>query len=214
MIPAMRKTYLAGAVAGALVFTTLAPVPAFAQTDTTGASNAANNDKPASNDNATGTTNPDGEKALVDAAKAFQDLSDASGSANQDGEGSSSSDLKLDPENDPLYIDPEKNPLKKVSSSEMFLEVTGKPANGEDPNVAQAWAANSSIPDTANPIELLKQEAQGSSMMWEGLFTGDFAMSSAGSSQATSVWLSTVIGIAVIGQIIELIMRGIRMAQR
>lgn len=213
MIPAMRKTYLAGAVAGALVFTTLAPVPAFAQTDTTGASHAANNDKPASNDNATGTTNPDGERALVDAAKAFQDLSDASGSANKDGAGSSS-DLKLDPENDPLYIDPEKNPLKKVSSSEMFLEVTGKPANGEDPNVAQAWAANSSIPDTANPIELLKQEAQGSSMMWEGLFTGDFAMSSAGSSQATSVWLSTVIGIAVIGQIIELIMRGIRMAQR
>lgn len=213
MIPAMRKTYLAGAVAGALVFTTLAPVPAFAQTDTTGASNAANNDKPASNDNATGTTNPDGERALVDAAKAFHDLSDASGSANKDG-ADSSSDLKLDPENDPLYIDPEKNPLKKVSSSEMFLEVTGKPANGEDPNVAQAWAANSSIPDTANPIELLKQEAQGSSMMWEGLFTGDFAMSSAGSSQATSVWLSTVIGIAVIGQIIELIMRGIRMAQR
>lgn len=213
MIPAMRKTYLAGAVAGALVFTTLVPVPAFAQTDTTGASNAANNDKPASNDNATGTTNPDGERALVDAAKAFQDLSDASGSANKDGAGSSS-DLKLDPENDPLYIDPEKNPLKKVSSSEMFLEVTDKPANGEDPNVAQAWAANSSIPDTANPIELLKQEAQGSSMMWEGLFTGDFAMSSAGSSQATSVWLSTVIGIAVIGQIIELIMRGIRMAQR
>lgn len=213
MIPAMRKTYLAGAVAGALVLTTLAPVPAFAQTDTTGASNAANNDKPASNDNATGTTNPDGEKALVDAAKAFQDLSDASGSANKDGAGSSS-DLKLDPENDPLYIDPEKNPLKKVSSSEMFLEVTGKPANGEEPNVAQAWAANSSIPDTANPIELLKQEAQGSSMMREGLFTGDFAMSSAGSSQATSVWLSTVIGIAVIGQIIELIMRGIRMAQR
>lgn len=213
MIPAMRKTYLAGAVAGALVFTTLAPVPAFAQTGTTGASNAANNDTPASNDNATGTTNPDGERALVDAAKAFQDLSDASGSANKDGAGSSS-DLKLDPENDPLYIDPEKNPLKKVSSSEMFLEVTGKPANGEDPNVAQAWAANSSIPDTANPIELLKQEAQGSSMMWEGLFTGDFAMSSAGSSQATSVWLSTVIGIAVIGQIIELIMRGIRMAQR
>lgn len=213
MIPAMRKTYLAGAVAGALVFTTLVPVSAFAQTDTTGASNAANNDKPASNDNATGTTNPDGERALVDAAKAFQDLSDASGSANKDGAGSSS-DLKLDPENDPLYIDPEKNPLKKVSSSEMFLEVTGKPANGEDPNVAQAWAANSSIPDTANPIELLKQEAQGSSMMWEGLFTGDFAMSSAGSSQATSVWLSTVIGIAVIGQIIELIMRGIRMAQR
>lgn len=213
MIPAMRKTYLAGAVAGALVFTTLVPVSAFAQTDTTGASNAANNDKPASNDTATGTTNPDGERALVDAAKAFQDLSDASGSANKDGAGSSS-DLKLDPENDPLYIDPEKNPLKKVSSSEMFLEVTGKPANGEDPNVAQAWAANSSIPDTANPIELLKQEAQGSSMMWEGLFTGDFAMSSAGSSQATSVWLSTVIGIAVIGQIIELIMRGIRMAQR
>ena len=213
MIPAMRKTYLAGAVAGALVFTTLAPVPAFAQTDTTGASNAANNDKPASNDNATGTTNPDGEKALVDAAKAFQDLSDASGSANKDGAGSSS-DLKLDPENDPLYIDPEKNPLKKVSSSEMFLGWTDGMAEGDGKDVVQAWAANSSIPDTANPIELWKAEAQGSAQMSSGLFTGDFAQSSAGSSQRTSVWLTVVIGVMVVGQLIELVMRGVRMAQQ
>ena len=211
MIPAMRKTYLAGAVAGALVFTTLAPVPAFAQTDTTGASNAANNDKPASNDNATGTTNPDGEKALVDAAKAFQDLSDASGSANKDGAGSSS-DLKLDPENDPLYIDPEKNPLKEVSSSDMFLEWTDDMEEGEGKEFVQAWARNSSVPDTANPVELWKQEAQGSAMMSSGLFNGDFAQSSAGSSQATSVIIPVMIGVAVIGQIIELIMRGVRMA--
>ena len=213
MIPAMRKTYLAGAVAGALVFTTLAPVPAFAQTDTTGASNAANNDKPASNDNATGTTNPDGEKALVDAAKAFQDLSDASGSANKDGAGSSS-DLKLDPENDPLYIDPEKNPLKEVSSSDMFLEWTDGMEEGEGKEFVQAWARNSSVPDTANPVELWKQEAQGSAMMSSGFFTGDFAQSSAGSSQATSVLIPVFLGMLVIGSLIELVMRGIRMAQQ
>lgn len=96
----------------------------------------------------------------------------------------------------------------------MFLSVTGEPAEGEEPDVAQAWAANSSIPDTANPVELWKQEAQGSAMMSSGLFNGDFAQSSAGSSQATSVIIPVMIGVAVIGQIIELIMRGVRMATR
>lgn len=211
----MRKSLIAGVTAGALVLAGLNAPSATSQTKPEG----------------TGITAEDAE-VLRNTADAFEKLSAEGNSSSSEESSSSKTDnkkkgprkpgdpspdlewLDQDPENDPLYIDPEKNPLKKVSSSEMFLEVTDKPANGEDPNVAQAWAANSSIPDTANPIELLKQEAQGSSMMWEGLFTGDFAMSSAGSSQATSVWLSTVIGIAVIGQIIELIMRGIRMAQR
>lgn len=51
-------------------------------------------------------------------------------------------------------------------------------------------------------------------MMSSGLFNGDFAQSSAGSSQATSVIIPVMIGVAVIGQIIELIMRGVRMATR
>lgn len=203
----MRKTNIAGIVAGALVFTSLA-VPAKAQ------------EAPADNSNETDTTAPvDPAEALQDTIENFAKLSDAS-SSSQDGADGTATDgglidaLEQDPENDPLYIDPEKNPLKKVSSSEMFLEWTDGMAEGEGKDVVQAWAANSSIPDTANPIELWKAEAQGSAQMSSGLFTGDFAQSSAGSSQSTSVWLTVVIGVMVVGQLIELVMRGVRMAQQ
>lgn len=203
----MRKTNIAGIVAGALVFTSLA-VPAKAQ------------EAPADNSNETDTTAPvDPAEALQDTIENFAKLSDAS-SSSQDGTDGTATDgglidaLEQDPENDPLYIDPEKNPLKKVSSSEMFLEWTDGMAEGEGKDVVQAWAANSSIPDTANPIELWKAEAQGSAQMSSGLFTGDFAQSSAGSSQSTSVWLTVVIGVMVVGQLIELVMRGVRMAQQ
>lgn len=203
----MRKTNIAGIVAGALVFTSLA-VPAKAQ------------EAPADNSNETDTTAPvDPAEALQDTIGNFAKLSDAS-SSSQDGADGTATDgglidaLEQDPENDPLYIDPEKNPLKKVSSSEMFLEWTDGMAEGEGKDVVQAWAANSSIPDTANPIELWKAEAQGSAQMSSGLFTGDFAQSSAGSSQSTSVWLTVVIGVMVVGQLIELVMRGVRMAQQ
>lgn len=203
----MRKSNIAGIVAGALVFTSLA-VPAKAQ------------EAPADNSNETDTTAPvDPAEALQDTIENFAKLSDAS-SSSQDGADGTATDgglidaLEQDPENDPLYIDPEKNPLKKVSSSEMFLEWTDGMAEGEGKDVVQAWAANSSIPDTANPIELWKAEAQGSAQMSSGLFTGDFAQSSAGSSQSTSVWLTVVIGVMVVGQLIELVMRGVRMAQQ
>ena len=205
----MRKTNIAGIVAGALVFTSLA-VPAKAQ------------EAPADNSNAseTNTAAPvDPAEALQDTIESFAKLSDVSSSAKEgeDGEGTDGGlidALDQDPENDPLYIDPEKNPLKKVSSSEMFLEWTDGMAEGDGKDVVQAWAANSSIPDTANPIELWKAEAQGSAQMSSGLFTGDFAQSSAGSSQRTSVWLTVVIGVMVVGQLIELVMRGVRMAQQ
>lgn len=122
--------------------------------------------------------------------------------------------LNPNPAEDPLYIDPEKNPFKAVSSSEMFLEWTDGMEEGEGKDFVQAWAAGSAVPDTANPVELLKQEIQGYAMMSSGLFTGDFEQSSRGSSQATSVILPVFIGVLVIGQIIELVMRGMRMATR
>lgn len=122
--------------------------------------------------------------------------------------------LDYDAENDPMHLDPEKNPVKKVSSSDMFLEWTEDMEEGDGKEFVQAWAKNSSVPDTANPVELWKQEAQGSAMMSSGFFTGDFAQSSAGSSQAASALIPTLIGMLVIGQTIELIMRGIRMAQQ
>ena len=94
----------------------------------------------------------------------------------------------------------------------MFLEWTDGMEEGDGKDFVQAWARNSSVPDTANPVELWKQEAQGSAMMSSGLFTGDFAQSSAGSSQATSVIIPVMLGVLVIGSVIELIMRGVRMA--
>lgn len=157
----MRQTHLAGIVAGALVLSSFAAVPA-----------------------ATAET-PQGSDARV-------------------------SDFDPNP-NDPLKL-PEDNVLEKVSSSEMFLEWTDGMEDGEGKDVVQAWAANSSIPQTANPVELWKMEAQGSAQMSSGLFTGDFALSSGGSSQATSVIFTVLAGWLVIGSLIELIYRGVRMA--
>lgn len=212
----MRKSLIAGVTAGALVLAGLNAPSATSQT------------KPAG----TGITTEDAE-VLRNTADAFEKLSESNSSSS---EGSSSSTdnekkkekgprkpgdpspglegLNPDPENDPLYIDPEKNPLKEISSSDMFLEWTDGMEEGDGKDFVQAWARNSSVPDTANPVELWKQEAQGSAMMSSGFFTGDFAQSSAGSSQATSVLIPVFLGVLVIGSLIELVMRGIRMAQQ
>ena len=211
----MRKSLIAGVTAGALVLAGLNAPSATSQT------------KPAG----TGITTEDAE-VLRDTADAFEKLSAEGNSSSSEESSSSKTDNKKkgprkpgdpspglealdhDPENDPLYLDPEKNPLDKVSSSDMFLEWTDGMEEGDGKDFVQAWARNSSVPDTANPVELWKQEAQGSAMMSSGFFTGDFAQSSAGSSQATSVLISVFLGLLVIGSLIELVMRGIRMAQQ
>ena len=211
----MRKSLIAGVTAGALVLAGLNAPSATSQT------------KPAG----TGITTEDAE-VLRNTADAFEKLSAEGTSSSSEESSSSKTDnkkkgprkpgdpspdlewLDQDPENDPLYIDPEKNPLKEVSSSDMFLEWTDGMEEGDGKDFVQAWARNSSVPDTANPVELWKQEAQGSAMMSSGFFTGDFAQSSAGSSQATSVLISVFLGLLVIGSLIELVMRGIRMAQQ
>lgn len=199
----MRQTHIAGIAAAALVAMSVFALPATAQEtpEGQGTEGTENNQQ----------LSPEAIEALRDGSASLQVLSDE-GSSSNDGEGSSLEALDPDPENDPLYIDPEENPFKKVSSSEMFLEWTDGMEEGEGKEFVQAWARNSSVPDTANPIELWKQEAQGSAMMSSGLFTGDFAQSSAGSSQATSVLIPVILGFIVVGQLIELIMRGIRMA--
>ena len=212
----MRKSLIAGVTAGALVLAGLNAPSATSETKPEG----------------TGINTEDAE-VFRKTADAFEKLS-AEGNSSSSGESSSSKTdnkkkdkgprkpgdpspglegLNPDPENDPLYIDPEKNPLKEVSSSDMFLEWTDDMEEGDGKDFVQAWARNSSVPDTANPVELWKQEAQGSAMMSSGFFTGDFAQSSAGSSQATSVLIPVFLGVLVIGSLIELVMRGIRMAQ-
>lgn len=153
-------------------------------------------------------------------AQTERDSSSATGQAGNyfDGEHSSTADPSetripaLDPNpNDPLRF-PDPNPLDTISSSNMFLDWTKDMEEGEGKDVVQAWAKNSSIPDTANPLELFKAEAQGSTQMSSGLFTGDFELSSGGSSQATSVLLTVLVGWLVVGSVIELVMRGLRMA--
>ncbi len=211
----MRKSLIAGVTAGALVLAGLNAPSATSQTKPEG----------------TGITAEDAE-VLRNTADAFEKLSAEGTSSSSEGSSSSKNDnkkkgprkpgdpspdlewLDQDPANDPLYIDPEKNPLKEVSSSDMFLEWTDGMEEGEGKDFVQAWARNSSVPDTANPVELGKQEAQGSAMMSSGFFTGDFAQSSAGSSQATSVLIPVFLGVLVVGSLIELVMRGIRMAQQ
>jgi len=211
----MRKSLIAGVTAGALVLAGLNAPSATSQTKPEGIG-----------------INAEDTEVFRQTADAFEKLS-AEGTSSNSGESSSSKTdnkknkgprkpgdpspelegLNPDPENDPLYIDPEKNPLKEVSSSEMFLEWTDGMEEGDGKDFVQAWARNSSVPDTANPVELWKQEAQGSAMMSSGFFSGDFAQSSAGSSQATSVLIPVFLGMLVIGSLIELIMRGVRMAQ-
>ena len=213
----MRKSLIAGVTAGALVLAGLNAPSATSQT------------KPAG----TGINTEDAE-VFRKTADAFEKLSAEGNSSSSEESSSSKTDntkknkgprkpgdpspgleaLDHDPENDPLYLDPEKNPLKEVSSSDMFLEWTDGMEEGDGKDFVQAWARNSSVPDTANPVELWKQEAQGSAMMSSGFFTGDFAQSSAGSSQATSVLIPVFLGLLVIGSLIELVMRGVRMAQR
>lgn len=213
----MRKSLIAGVTAGALVLAGLNAPSATSETKPEG----------------TGINTEDAE-VFRKTADAFEKLSAEGNSSSSEESSSSKTDntkknkgprkpgdpspgleaLDHDPENDPLYLDPEKNPLKEVSSSDMFLEWTDGMEEGDGKDFVQAWARNSSVPDTANPAELWKQEAQGSAMMSSGLFTGDFAQSSAGSSQATSVLIPVFLGLLVIGSLIELVMRGVRMAQR
>ncbi|MDL0403415.1 hypothetical protein QQO25_10650 [Corynebacterium lehmanniae] len=212
----MRKSLIAGVTAGALVLAGLNAPSAMSETKPEG----------------TGINTEDAE-VFRKTADAFEKLSAENNSSSSEESSSSKTDnkkknkgprkpgdpspglegLNPDPENDPLYIDPEKNPLKEVSSSDMFLEWTDGMEEGDGKDFVQAWARNSSVPDTANPVELWKQEAQGSAMMSSGFFTGDFTQSSAGSSQATSVLIPVFLGVLVIGSLIELVMRGIRMAQ-
>lgn len=211
----MRKSLIAGVTAGALVLAGLNAPSATSETKPEG----------------TGINTEDAE-VFRKTADAFEKLSAEGNSSSSEESSSSKTDKKKnkgprkpgdpspglealdhDPENDPLYLDPEKNPLKEVSSSDMFLEWTDDMEEGDGKDFVQAWARNSSVPDTANPVELWKQEAQGSAMMSSGFFTGDFAQSSAGSSQATSVLIPVFLGMLVIGSLIELVMRGIRMAQ-
>ena len=197
----MRKI-LASSLAAAVIFTGSTAVSAVAvEGDTT-----------SSSDKTDKTDNQDAESSAEKAGSTRDESKNVPPRPTLGAPSPALEKLNPDPYTDPMYIDPDKNPLKKVSSSDMFLDWTKDMPEGEGKDFVQAWAVGSAIPDTANPVELFKQELQGSSMMSSGMFTGDWAQSSRGSSQATSVIIPVLLGLLVIGQVTELVMRGLRYA--
>ena len=79
---------------------------------------------------------------------------------------------------------------------------------------AAEWVDNLTIPDTANPRDLTKQELAGFRTMTEGLLSGDAEKAASGLGQAVSVILAVFVSVVVVGQLVELVMRGIRNAGR
>lgn len=85
---------------------------------------------------------------------------------------------------------------------------------GSSSDVAGSSADGSSNPSSVNPIELGKKELDGSSQMSSGLSAGDWDQFSQGAKQAMSAWLTIFVASIVLGQLVELVMRGLRMVQR
>lgn len=76
------------------------------------------------------------------------------------------------------------------------------------------WTDNLAVPDTANPRELTKRELDGFRTMAEGVVSGDREQAASGLGQAVSVILAVFVSVVVVGQLVELVMRGIRNAGR
>lgn len=79
---------------------------------------------------------------------------------------------------------------------------------------AAGWTDNLAVPDTANPRELTKRELDGFRTMAEGVVSGDTDKAASGFGQAVSVILAVFVSVVVVGQLVELVMRGIRNAGR
>lgn len=79
---------------------------------------------------------------------------------------------------------------------------------------AAGWTDNLTIPDTVNPRELTKRELDGFRTMAEGVVSGDREQAASGLGQAVSVILAVFVSVVVVGQLVELVMRGIRNAGR
>lgn len=98
-------------------------------------------------------------------------------------------------------------PAASAAANELSAPVSA------DARVAE-WVDNLTIPDTVNPRELTKQELAGFRTMTEGLLSGDEEKAASGFGEAASVILAVFVSVVVVGQVIELVMRGIRNASR
>lgn len=72
----------------------------------------------------------------------------------------------------------------------------------------------SSAPDSVKPVALLKNEVGGYVQMSSGLVNADAGEFAAGFRQAASVLVPVFLGTIAIGSVVELVMRGLRMANQ
>ncbi|WP_288866123.1 hypothetical protein [uncultured Corynebacterium sp.] len=76
------------------------------------------------------------------------------------------------------------------------------------------YVTQSSASDSVKPVELLKKEVGGYVQMSSGLVNADAGEFAAGFRQAASVLVPVFLGTIAIGSVVELVMRGLRMANQ
>lgn len=86
--------------------------------------------------------------------------------------------------------------------------------SSEEPGGAQSSGTQSSAPDSVKPVELLKKEVGGYANMSSGLLTADADKFAEGFRQAAGVLIPVFLGTIAIGSVVELVMRGLRMANQ
>ena len=82
------------------------------------------------------------------------------------------------------------------------------------PNVTQSSETQSSAPDSVKPVELLRKEVDGYVQMSSGLANADAEKFAEGFRQAASVLVPVFLGTIAFGSVVELVMRGLRMANQ
>lgn len=80
--------------------------------------------------------------------------------------------------------------------------------------VTQSSETLSSAPDSVKPVALLKKEVDGYVQMSSGLVNANAGEFAAGFKQAASVLVPVFLGTIAIGSVVELVMRGLRMANQ
>ena len=81
-------------------------------------------------------------------------------------------------------------------------------------NETQTSGTQSLVPDSVNPVELLKKEVGGYIQMSSGLAQADPDAFTEGFRQTAEVLVPVFLGTIAIGSVIELVMRGVRMANQ
>ena len=80
--------------------------------------------------------------------------------------------------------------------------------------VTQSSETQSSAPDSVKPVELLEKEVGGYVKMSSGLVNANAEEFAEGFRQAASVLVPVFLGTIAFGSVVELVMRGLRMANQ